>query len=66
MSQSKVTAMTRRSLLAGAAGAGLVSVLPRLVLAGELKLIAAPAKVPLVAPGFARHDGTEGRTVYDL
>jgi FtsP/CotA-like multicopper oxidase with cupredoxin domain len=41
--------MTRRSLLAGAAGLGLASVLPRGGVAADFKLTAAPAKVPLVA-----------------
>src|SRR5262245_12158805 len=49
MSQSHSTAMTRRSLLAGAAGLGLAGVLPRDASAGDFKLTVAPAKAPLVA-----------------
>jgi FtsP/CotA-like multicopper oxidase with cupredoxin domain len=51
MSQTNSIAMTRRALLAGAAGAGLSSLLPGSgSAADDFKLTAAPAKVPLV-PG---------------
>jgi FtsP/CotA-like multicopper oxidase with cupredoxin domain len=40
--------MTRRALLAGAAGASLAALLPRRASAGDFRLTAAPARVPLV------------------
>jgi len=49
MSQFNMTRPTRRALLAGAAGACLAGFLPRGAGAGDIKLTAAPAKVPLVA-----------------
>jgi FtsP/CotA-like multicopper oxidase with cupredoxin domain len=49
MSRPNITALTRRSLLSGAAGLGLAGLLPRQVLADtEFTLIPGPAKVPLV------------------
>ena len=49
MSQATSTAMTRRALLAGSAGAGLAAFLPRSASAGDFKLTAAPATAPLVS-----------------
>jgi FtsP/CotA-like multicopper oxidase with cupredoxin domain len=48
MMQSNPTALTRRSLLSGAAGLSLASLLPPSALAADLKLTARPARVPLV------------------
>ena len=48
MSQSNMTGPTRRALLTGAASACLAG-LPRTAAAGDFKLTAAPARVPLVA-----------------
>jgi FtsP/CotA-like multicopper oxidase with cupredoxin domain len=50
MSQSHLTGISRRTLLAGGAGLGLAGILPRGVFAGDFKLMAAPARAPLV-PG---------------
>ena len=50
MSQSHRNIITRRALLAGAAGSGLVGLLPHGAFADGLKLTAAPAQVALV-PG---------------
>jgi FtsP/CotA-like multicopper oxidase with cupredoxin domain len=50
MSQSPSSRLTRRALLAGAAGAGLASLLPGNGLAADLKLTPGPSKAPLV-PG---------------
>ena len=50
MSQSPSSGLTRRALLAGAAGAGLASLLPRSGRAADLKVTAGPSKAPLV-PG---------------
>jgi FtsP/CotA-like multicopper oxidase with cupredoxin domain len=48
MSNSNSSRITRRALLAGAAGASLVSVLPRHAHAGDFKLTAGPAKASLI------------------
>jgi FtsP/CotA-like multicopper oxidase with cupredoxin domain len=48
MSQSSSSGITRRTLLAGAAGVGLASILPRHALAGDFKLTAGPAKASLI------------------
>ena len=48
MSQSTIARPTRRALLTGAAGACLAGSLPRSATAADIKLTAAPAKVPLV------------------
>ena len=48
MSQSTIARPTRRALLTGAAGACLAGFLPRSATAADIKLTAAPAKVPLV------------------
>jgi FtsP/CotA-like multicopper oxidase with cupredoxin domain len=50
MSQSPSSGLTRRALLAGAAGAGAASLLPRSGVAADLKLTAGLSKAPLV-PG---------------
>jgi FtsP/CotA-like multicopper oxidase with cupredoxin domain len=49
MSQMHLASLTRRSVLRGAAGATIASLLPRQVMAGrDFRLVAAPAKAPLV------------------
>lgn len=50
MSQAHCTAITRRALLRGAAGASVAGLLPRSAAADSVRLTAAPAKAPLV-PG---------------
>jgi FtsP/CotA-like multicopper oxidase with cupredoxin domain len=50
MSQANSTAVSRRAVLAGAAGVGLAGLMPRAAIAADFRLTPAPAKAPLV-PG---------------